>query len=137
MANLKPFFRNFANMMSLPPQTRRRPPFLPFAMFAGGLAACLYFGQQWYELPAYSPTDIQASAELNLKLDLQQRGPNQPPLSEAEIERMRSGLQQEVASEINAERQHVVQYFGLGLVAVVLGFGQLLMAWLLRRKKAA
>ena len=121
--------------MMPPTSPRRRPPLLPFVLFAGGFGACLYYGQQWYALPQYSEADIKASAELNLKLDLQRRPPGLPTLSTLEIDRMRTTLQQEVAGEISKERDHLMQCFGLGLVAAVLGAGQLLMAWLLRRKQ--
>lgn len=109
---------------------------LPFLLFAGGLGACLYYGQQWYALPQYSEADIKASAELNLKLDLQRRPAGLPALTELEVDRMRSTLQQEVAGEISKERNGILRGFGLGLVASILGAGQLVMAWLMRRKQA-
>ena len=120
--------------MMPPTSPRRSPPLLPFVLFAGGFGACLYYGQQWYQLPQYSAEDIRASAELNLQMDLQRRQPGLPPLEGVELERQRSQLQQEVAAEIRSDRDHVMQRFGLGLVALVLGLGQLVMAWLMRRR---
>jgi hypothetical protein len=120
--------------MMLPnPAHRRRVPLLPFMLFAGGLGICLYYGQQWYELPKYSESDIDASTELNLKLDLQHRGPNLQPANKEELERLRAGVRYEITSSIKAERDKVTQRFGIGLVALVLGLGQLVMARLMRR----
>lgn len=123
-------------MLTPASQRLRRPPLLPFLMFAGGLGACLYFGQQWYQLPAYSEDDIKASVELNLKLDLQRRPTGQPAPNDVELSRMRSSLQQEIAGQIATERREVVQRFGLGLVASILGAGQLLMAWWVRTRSS-
>lgn len=120
--------------MMLPnPAHRRRGSLLPFLLFAGGLGICLYYGQQWYELPKYSESDIDASTELNLKMDLQRRGPNLQPANKDELERMRAGVRYEITSSINAERDKLTQRFGIGLIALVLGLGQLVMARLMRR----
>lgn len=115
------------------PATRRRVPVLPFMLFAGGLGICMYYGQQWYELPKYSEADIDASTELNLKLDLQHRGPNLQPANKDELDRMRAGVRYEITSSIQAERDKLSQRFGIGLIAFVLGLGQLVMARLMRR----
>ncbi|TXH03801.1 MAG: hypothetical protein E6R07_10340 [Nevskiaceae bacterium] len=122
-------------MLTPASQRLRRPPLLPFLMFAGGLGACLYFGQQWYQLPTYSENDIKASVELNLKLDLERRPAGQAAPDEVELARMRASLQQEIAGQVANERREVVQRFGLGLVAAILGTGQLLMAWWTRRRR--
>jgi hypothetical protein len=120
--------------MMLPnPANRRRVPVLPFMLFAGGLGICLYYGQQWYELPKYSESDIDASTELNLKLDLQHRGPNLQPANKDELERLRAGVRYEITSSIKAEHDKLTQRFGIGLIALVLGFGQLVMTRLMRR----
>ncbi|MES2491395.1 MAG: hypothetical protein V4607_16545 [Pseudomonadota bacterium] len=121
----------------LPPTnyTRRRPV-LPILLFSAGLGLCMYFGQEWYQLPKYSESDIDASTELNLKLDLQNRGPNLQPASKDELETMRARVRFEITSSIKAERDKITQRFSIGLVALVLGFGQLVMEWLMRRGKS-
>ena len=86
------------------PTNRRRVPLLPFLLFAGGLGICMYYGQQWYELPKYSDADIEASTELNLQMDLQHRGPNLQPASKDELDRMRAEVRFEITSSIQAER---------------------------------
>ena len=116
------------------PTNRRRVPLLPFLLFAGGLGICMYYGQQWYELPKYSDADIEASTELNLQMDLQHRGPNLQPASKDELDRMRAEVRFEITSSIQAERDKLSQRFGIGLVALVLGLGQLVMERLMRRK---
>ena len=121
-------------MMPPPSQHRARPPFLPFILFAGGLGACLYFGQQWYALPQYSEGDIDASTEMNLQLDLQHRGPQLQPANQLELERMRALIRNEITTSIQQQRGRLQQRFSIGLIAMVLGFGQLVMTWLLRRR---
>ncbi|PTU33042.1 hypothetical protein [Stenotrophobium rhamnosiphilum] len=120
----------------LPPTNyARRRPVLPILLFSAGLGICMYFGQEWYQLPKYSESDIDASTELNLKLDLQNRGPNLQPTSKDELETMRARVRFEITSSIKAERDKITQRFSIGLVALVLGFGQLVMEWLMRRGK--
>jgi hypothetical protein len=121
--------------MMLPnPSHRRRLPLLPFLLFSGGLGISFYFGQQWYELPKYSESDIDASTELNLKIDLQHRGPNLQPAGKDELDRTRAQVRYEITSSIQAERDKLSQRFGIGLVALVLGLGQLVMEGLMRRR---
>lgn len=121
-------------MMPPTPYARRRPV-LPILLFSAGLGLCMYFGQEWYELPQYSESDIDASTELNLRMDLQHRGPNLQPANKEELENMRAKVRYEITSSIKAERDKVTQRFSIGLVALVLGFGQLVMEWMMRRKR--
>jgi hypothetical protein len=125
--------KDFFSMM-LPNPNRRRLPVLPFLLFSAGLGICFYYGQQWYELPKYIDADIDASTDLNLKLDLQHRGPNLQPANKDELARMRAEVRFEITSSIKRERDKPQQRFGIGLVALVLGLGQLMMGWLIRRR---
>ena len=119
----------------MPPTTHaRRRPVLPMLLFSAGLGICMYFGQQWYQLPKFSENDIEASTELNLKMDLQHRGPSLQPANDQELNRMRAEVRYEITSSINAERDKVTRRFSIGLVALVLGLGQLVMGWLMQRK---
>lgn len=119
-------------MLSPNPYARRRPV-LPILLFSAGLGLCMYFGQEWYQLPKYSEADIDASTELNLRMDLKHRGPNLQPANKQELEAMRAKVRFEITNSIKAERDKITQRFSIGLVALVLGFGQLMMEWLMRR----
>ncbi|MEQ1439381.1 hypothetical protein AAG565_08450 [Fontimonas sp. SYSU GA230001] len=114
--------------------TPTRPPFrtLPALLLSLGVGLCGYYGQKWYELPTYSEEDIAASVELNLRLDLQRRGPHLQP-DAAGLARMREMVQAEVEGEIRRERDQVQLRFGVGLIALVLGLGQLAAQRLLAR----
>jgi hypothetical protein len=109
-----------------------RPPFrsLTALLLSIGLGLTIYYGQQWWQLPEYNDADIGASVELNLHLELQQRGPHLQP-DAAGIERLREMIRQEVETEIRREREKIQLRFGIGLIALVLGGGQLAAgAWL-------
>jgi len=97
---------------------------VPALMLALGLGLCGYYGVEWYQLPEYSEADIAASVELNLQLDLQRRGPHLP-LDEERRERLREMIRAEIESEISREQETIQLRFGVGLVALVLGLGQL------------
>ncbi|MFA5941505.1 MAG: hypothetical protein WC809_19325 [Sinimarinibacterium sp.] len=106
--------------------TPRRTPFraLPALLLSIGVGLCGYYGQKWYELPTYSDQDIAASVELNLQLDLQRRGPHLQPDTEG-LKRPRETVRAEVEGEIRREREKVQLRLGVGLIALVLGAGQL------------
>jgi hypothetical protein len=103
-----------------------RSPFrsLTALLISIGLGLTIYYGQEWWQLPEYSEEDIRASAELNLHIELQQRGPHLQP-DAAGIERLRGMIRQEVETEIRREREKIQLRFGIGLIALVLGLGQL------------
>jgi hypothetical protein len=114
-----------------------RSPFrsLTALLISIGLGLTIYYGQQWWQLPDYSEEDIRSSAELNLHLELQQRGPHLQP-NAAGIERLREMIQREVEGEILREREKIQLRFGIGLIALVLGGGQLLAQYVLNRSAA-
>lgn len=105
---------------------------IPAFMIALGLGLIGYYGIEWYQLPKYSPSDIDVSAELNLRLDLQRRGPHLQPQGE-ELERLRRMVHAEVEGEIRQEQQQVQTRFGIGLVSLIFGIGQFMFAAMLRR----
>lgn len=112
-----------------------RPPFrsLTALLLSIGMGLTIYYGHEWWQLPEYSDADIGASVELNLHIELQQRGPHLQPDAEG-IERLRGMIRQEVETEIRREREKVQLRFGVGLMALVLGSGQLLANSLLQRR---
>ncbi len=117
--------------MSLPP---RRPLFasLPSLLLALGVGLCGYYGYAWYQLPVYNETDIAASTELNLQIDLQRRGPNLQPDAEG-LDRMREQVRAEVEAEIGRERETIERRFGIGLIALVVGLGHTVFGRMTRR----
>ncbi|MGH8456315.1 MAG: hypothetical protein ACRETW_04030 [Stenotrophobium sp.] len=122
--------------MMLPnPNTRRRVPMIPFLVFSIGLGICLYVGQQYYELPKYNDADIDASAELNVQLELRQRAPGLPAPTAEEANAMRAKDRAEIAGLIQADRTKLQQRFGVGLIALVFGLSQLVTNWMWRRMK--
>ncbi|SFF42213.1 hypothetical protein SAMN04488120_1043 [Fontimonas thermophila] len=103
---------------------RPRLTSLPALLLAVGLGLVGYYGVEWYTLPEYSEADIEASVELNLQLDLQRRGPHLQPDAER-LELLRKTIRAEVETEIRKEREKVQLRFGVGLIALVLGVGQI------------
>ncbi|MGB1561476.1 MAG: hypothetical protein ACPHN2_08255 [Sinimarinibacterium flocculans] len=93
-------------------------------LLALGVGLCSYYGYEWWQLPSYSEADLKASVELNLRMELQQRGPHLQP-NEAGVGRLREMIQQEVQGEINREREKIQLRFGIGVIALVLGAGNL------------
>jgi uncharacterized protein HemX len=101
-----------------------------FLLAAAGLGLCGYAGLQWRDLPQYSETDLKASAELNLQLDLARKKAPQPSPEE------KATLLQQERSEIDAsirnDHEQVLKELALGLALLVFAGGQWLMARLLR-----
>ncbi len=117
-------------------QNPRRTPRLiavPLVLFAVGLWLTMTYGERWYHLPNYSEQDISASVELNLALDLQQRGSEAQP-DAAGVDRLREQIRQEVTADIRRERSEIEQYLGMGLIALILAGGALLADRLLQRR---
>jgi hypothetical protein len=111
-----------------------RPPFrsLTALLLSIGMGLTIYYGHEWWQLPEYSEADVSASVELNLHIELQQRGPHLRP-DDAGIERLRGMIRDEVETEIRREREKIQLRFGIGLIALVLGGGQLLASGVLKR----
>ena len=120
--------------MLQPATTRRRPPMLGFFILCVGLGICLYYGMEWYELPTYTEAEIAQSTELNLQLDLQRMGDHLRPQNKDEMELMRAKLRAEITGSIKEQSDEVHLRFSVGLIAIVIGFGQLLSGWMLQRR---
>jgi hypothetical protein len=107
-----------------------RPPRPTFAALtvvslSVGIGMTAYYGEAWYQLPTYSAADIEASTELNLRIDLQHRGAHLLP-EPARLIEMREQIRNEIEREIRLERKQIQLRFATGLAALVLGAGLLL-----------
>jgi len=113
-----------------------RPLFagLTYLALAIGLGLTAYYGQAWYELETYSEADIDASTELNLRLDLQRRGPHLQP-DEQRLQELREQVRAEVVGEIERERNTIQSRFAIGLIALIVGIGNWLSQWLMTRQR--
>ncbi len=103
----------------------RDPRVLAFVLVATGIGLLGWYGQQWYELPQWSPAEIEQSVELNLALELKQRGPLLQPTAER-LEQLRSMIRAEVEGRIRRERRDLERWMAAGLTLILLGTG----AWL-------
>lgn len=104
---------------------------LAFLLAAGGIGLCAYAGLQWRQLPHYSEQDLQASTELNLRLDLARQG-RQMPQDPAEARNLLNNERTEVDEELKTQRETVVTWLAAGLALLVLSSGQFLFTLLLR-----
>lgn len=123
---------HYASDMSNTHPQKPRLAALPAMMFAGGLGMVFWYGHALWQLPAYSPAEIEQSVELNLMLDLQRREAvfaNDP----AKIAPLRAQLHQEVTAAIANDKTGLQRYIGIGLVMALMGFAQMM---LLRRMAA-
>jgi hypothetical protein len=112
----------------MPP--RRPLASLPFFLLAAGVGLTAWYGQKWYELPRYTDAELHASVELNLQMDLQRMPVSDP----AQVDRLRGLVRAEVLADVEKERRDVESGLGLGLIALVVGFGNLLFMRLLRQR---
>ena len=107
---------------------------LGFFILSVGIGICLYYGMEWYELPRYTEAEIEQSTELNMQLDLQRMGDHLRPQTRDEMELMRAKLRAEITGSIKEQSDKVHLRFSVGLIAVVIGIGQLVSSWMLRRR---
>jgi hypothetical protein len=110
----------------------RSPRTFTALLLSLGVGLCSYYGYEWWQLPEYSEADIETSVDLNLQLELQQRGPHLRP-DEAGTARLRELIHREITAELTQQRERIELRFGVGLVALVLGLGQLAAGRLLSR----
>lgn len=109
----------------LPTPTPYRPSLaraFPIMLLVLGVSLVGIYGQRWLALPEYAESDIEASTELNLQIDLQRRGPHLQPDAEGR-DRLRAAVRAEVEADIRAEREEVQTRFAVGLIALVLALG--------------
>ncbi|QHS09198.1 hypothetical protein [Sinimarinibacterium sp. NLF-5-8] len=114
---------------------QRRPSLfqnIPALLIALGIGLVGFYGQKWYELPHYSQADIDASVELNMLIEMQRRGSHLPD-DDATQQRLRSTLRAEIEGQINQELKKIQMRFGLGLIALVFGVGQMISMRMMRR----
>lgn len=107
---------------------------LGFIILVVGIGICLYYGMEWYELPNYTEADIAASTELNMQMDLQRMGTLLAPKTTEELETMRAKLRYEITDSIKQQSDKVHLRFSVGLVALILGIGQLVSSWMMQRR---
>lgn len=107
---------------------------MPYMLLAIGLGLSGYYGLQWWQLPHYSEAELQASTELNLRLDLQARG--ESSLDAEAMERRGAQVAAELRADIARERSEVETGLGAGLIALVVAGGNFVLMLLLRRDTA-
>jgi hypothetical protein len=113
------------------PQHRRRTAF-PFLMLAVGLGLTGNYGLKWRELPVYSESDIAASTELNVQLELQSNHATTTPDG---LARLRAQTRKKLLEDIARERSEVETGLGAGLIALVLACGNLVLVSLPSRAR--
>lgn len=113
--------------------TGRPPPGAVGALIAAvGLGVAGWYGWDWYQLPHWTETDIRASVELNLALDLS-RTPQAATTVDAQ-NLLRQNIRKELEAEIAREREVPRGYTLAGLAMMAFGFAQMLIrTWLARR----
>jgi hypothetical protein len=114
------------------PPPRRQPMLTPFLFFAVGLGLLGWYGLEWRHLPHYDESDIVASVEANLAMDLSRMTP-EARQDEALITRLRSDIRLELVADIERERQEVERGLGIGLICLVAAFGNFVLVRGLRR----
>lgn len=113
---------------------RRNPYLIPMLIIVVGIAIAGYYAQQWNETPPLSEADIYASTELNLAIELQQRGPNLQPQGPA-LDRLREQIRAEVVAESENERKKYQLRFFIGAAALIIGFGQMVFVYFAERAR--
>lgn len=124
--------------MNTSPTLARNPRSLPALIFLAGLGIAGYYGIAWYQLPKWSDQEIEQSVELNLAMDVARMGPQLKPAGE-KLDHLRALVRTEVRGEVQRELKTAQLRFSVGLVAMVLGLGQLMFVVLtqgLRKPKA-
>ena len=116
---------------------RRRPPLIGFLIVCIGLGICLYYGMAWYELPTYTEAEIDQSTELNMQMDLQRMGPVLAPKTKDDLALMRARIRSEITTSIKEQSDTVHLRFSVGLIALIIGIGQMLSTWLMQRRLGA
>jgi Flp pilus assembly protein TadB len=94
-----------------------------FVLAAAGVGLCGYAALLWHELPRYSEQDLQASAELNLALDLA-RSETRQPLTMEQLDERRKQVRAEIDQSLAAERARVERWLAAGLALLVVALGQ-------------
>lgn len=98
---------------------------LPALMFVGGLGMVFHYGHAWWQLPVYSPAEVEQSVEINLAIDLQRRGAAFAA-DPAQVERLRDEVRAEVSAAIAHDHSEAKGYVGVGLILAAIGLVQML-----------
>jgi hypothetical protein len=112
----------------------RNPRVFAFVLLAVGGGVLAYYGEQYSRLPEWTEAEIEQSVELNLALDLRQRGPLLQPTGER-LEQLRGIVRAEVRGEIERERRTVQRWLAAGLMLCMFG-GMTWLADLLRPRRS-
>lgn len=115
----------------MPPLANRRPYVLPFFLISMGLGFTSWYGLALYELPEYSPAEIEASVEANLAIDLARMGSHLRP-DAAKLPALRTQIRAELEAEISREREELQQGLTMGLVCLVLALGHFVFTRLMK-----
>ena len=107
---------------------------LGFFILSVGIGICLYYGVEWYELPRYTEADIEQSTVMNMQIDLQRMGDHLRPQTKDDMELMRAKLRSEIVSSIKEQSDKVHLRFSVGLIALIIGIGQLFSSWAIQQR---
>lgn len=115
------------------PVRRAPPPYATGALITAiGLGVAAWYGWDWYRLGQWSETELRASVELNLALDLA-REPDRATTVAAQ-DRLRQQIRLELVDQIEAEAETPRRYALAGLMMAGLGLLHAsVRAWLARR----
>lgn len=113
----------------------RNPRLFSFVLIAIGTGVVLYYGEQWHRLPQWSEAEVEQSVELNLALDLRNRGPHLQPTG-AKLEELRRSVRAEVEADIRREREELERWLGVGAILCMLGVGQFVKQLLAQRARS-
>lgn len=100
----------------------RHGQFFTALLLSVGIGLFGYYAVQWLELPQWSEADLEASAELNLALDLKRMGPHLQP-DPKRLEELRALVRRELDADIAHEREQVLRGLVAGLFALIVAFG--------------
>lgn len=113
---------------------RRSPYRIPLFVIAAGLGLAIYYGDQWRGMPPLPKAELDTLVEQRLGAILERRGPHLSPIEGERLQQLRGETRQEIVVSEQQPRREAQYRTVAGLIVTIIGFGNLMLVWQLRRR---
>lgn len=113
----------------------RNPYRIPLFVIAAGAGLALYYGHQLREMPAIPEAELDARVEQRIASIMERRGPHLSGIEGERLRQMRAEAREQIRTSALEPRREAQYRSVAGIAVVIIGFGNLLLIWLIRRRR--
>jgi hypothetical protein len=114
--------------------TRRNPFTIPYFILALGIGLMAYYGDQLYRFEPLSENQLEEQVDQQVIMFMDQRGPHLSRIEGERLQQLRDAIRAEIVARHEAPKEKAQVRFFIGLGALIISFGNFVMAWFVSRQ---